>query len=295
MVICTDEATYTCCEINNVPVMYAYCNEDFFARQLRKYSLNRNSLEKKIFNKELIDLNDSWILVTDPCISVSFLEWLSMKNPGKKLSFYYLNPVRLSVNPKKIPSEYRIVTYSKSDAKKYNLEYVGPFFLGKYEPEIKSKFIYDVIFVGRDHKRMHDVHNLVNIITELGFDAYEYYTPDRWWMLYFNKRYNKGLSFTGYLELMDKAKCVIDYYPKSEEDRGLTQRPLEALFYQKKVITNNKKILDEKCYIKENYFIIGLDDCKYLSDFIKDPYVVKENRFNNIYKIDYWIKRNDFN
>ena len=72
---------------------------------------------------------------------------------------------------------------------------------------------------------------------------------------------------------------------------GLTLRVLEALFYSKKLITNNKNIKKYDFYNPNNIFIWGVDDEKNLLNFINSDYITIEENILNRYSYDSWINR----
>ena len=78
-----------------------------------------------------------------------------------------------------------------------------------------------------------------------------------------------------------------------EGQSGLTLRALEALFYKKKLITNNISIMNEMVYNKKNIYIIGVDNNKSVKEFLSEPYFILENYDDLVsyYSFDSWIKR----
>ena len=62
---------------------------------------------------------------------------------------------------------------------------------------------------------------------------------------------------------------------------------MESLFYEIKLITDNKHIKNEVFYNKDNIFILDEDKNENLSDFLNKPY----NHDSDIYKKDYDIDR----
>lgn len=73
------------------------------------------------------------------------------------------------------------------------------------------------------------------------------------------------ISYKAYLNKVKTSKIIVEIV--SNNQSGLTLRSLEALYFEKKLITNNDDIVNYKIYNKNNIFIIGKD--KDLSDFIK--------------------------
>ncbi|EJZ1385112.1 lipopolysaccharide biosynthesis protein, partial [Escherichia coli] len=63
---------------------------------------------------------------------------------------------------------------------------------------------------------------------------------------------------------------------------GWTLRILEALFFNKKLITNNINVLGSEIYSESRFFIIGYDDWDKLEYFINSS--VKPMDYDSLYK-----------
>jgi hypothetical protein len=68
-------------------------------------------------------------------------------------------------------------------------------------------------------------------------------------------------------------------------------RATEALFYSKKLITNNPLILKYDFYHKDNVFILGYDDFSRLDEFIMSPFNHIVDKFKENYTFEAWFKR----
>jgi hypothetical protein len=72
---------------------------------------------------------------------------------------------------------------------------------------------------------------------------------------------------------------------------GLTLRPMESIFFEKKLITNHLTISDYDFYDKSNIFILGKDDLNNLSYFLKQPYNRLPAKLVDGYDFNTWLKR----
>ena len=97
------------------------------------------------------------------------------------------------------------------------------------------------------------------------------------------------MNYEHYLEKLSVSNAVLDLV--NTENYGLTLRPLEALFYNKKVITNYREIKLYDFYNKNNIFVIGEDSVDNLNDFLKKPYIELPNNIVESYTFDKWISR----
>ncbi|SDO76327.1 hypothetical protein [Selenomonas ruminantium] len=94
-----------------------------------------------------------------------------------------------------------------------------------------------------------------------------------------------------YIDLLQKewgSKCILEIVQEGQS--GLTWRSVEAMFYKKKLITNNENIVNEKFYNSNNIFIINIDSYATLNEFLNSPYENIENDKIEKYTVDGWIE-----
>ena len=97
----------------------------------------------------------------------------------------------------------------------------------------------------------------------------------------------EGISYAEYLKQLSLSRCVIDINQSNQT--GLTRRPLEALFYNKKLITNNADIRRHNFYNPKNIFIFGIDSTEFLKEFVKSPVDKIPEQIRQQYDINTWI------
>ena len=93
-----------------------------------------------------------------------------------------------------------------------------------------------------------------------------------------------------YIEIIEnilKSKCIIDINQKGQS--GLSLRPLEALFFNKKLLTNNKNIFQSDFYHPSNIFILGMDNLERISKFMTEDNVKLPDSIINKYEINNWM------
>ena len=86
------------------------------------------------------------------------------------------------------------------------------------------------------------------------------------------------------------ADILVDLY--EYPDAGLSLRPMEALFFGKKLITNNTGILDADFYDPANIYVLGKDERK-LKEFVHSPVVPVDPEIRDRYLLSNWLKRFD--
>ena len=78
---------------------------------------------------------------------------------------------------------------------------------------------------------------------------------------------------------------------EKEDIKGLTLRTLEALFFKKKLITNNRDIVNLQFYNANNIFVLGIDKLENLKIFMDKPYENIEQKVIDYYDFNEWLKR----
>lgn len=143
---------------------------------------------------------------------------------------------------KKIP----IWSFDFKDCERYGLNFY-PQFIKKYNDLSRIIPRYDFSFVGRDKNRSKWLYDFKRKAEAQGFSVYLDIRGDK---------KKDILTYKEYLTGMCQGRCFIDLVQKNQS--GLTLRPLEAVLYGRKVISNNPNI--------ENQESIHLGDFRYFDD-----------------------------
>lgn len=99
----------------------------------------------------------------------------------------------------------------------------------------------------------------------------------------------KALPYKETLYELQRSRAVLDIPAAGQS--GLTLRPLEAMFFQKKLITSNKDIKHYPFYSKQNIFILGEDAFDTLPKLLASPFDRSILPFLSEYTVSQWIKR----
>ena len=163
-------------------------------------------------------------------------------------------------------------TFDKNDAKKYNMKY-NPQFYTKNVKIQDEQNKYDVLFLGRPKTRKKDIVDLEKKLKEEGIQT-------NFKIIENEKDY---VSYDEYLKMIAESKCILDY--NQEGQVGLSLRPMEALFLERKLITNNTDIKNYDFYNHDNIFI------NEIKEFINKPYKKIDQDIIDYYDFDQWLNR----
>lgn len=254
------------------------------------YNPRWNKIMIKIFAKLNIDflLFGNWkklikdldtIILFDTGYKSSMAKYMKRKNKHCKIIFYYWNLIH-SYNQfvLKDPNIDEIWTFDKEDALNYNLKWNPQFYT--YQVKLKSsQFLYDVIFLGRDKGRECHICELKNSFEQLTLHT----------KFIVVKKESDFMDYNEYLTFIEKSRAILDIIAPGQT--GLTLRAMEALFLEKKLITNNQDIKNYAFYKKENIFIIGEDHLDNLVEFVRTPYIKVPKKIVDYYDYESWLKR----
>lgn len=149
------------------------------------------------------------------------------------------------------------ITYDKNEADKYNMLNFDEF-ESKIEIKRDKKYpLHDVIFVGKAKDRLNSLIKVYDKLSLLGLKPFFYITgvekKDRIYRdgIFYKK---SNLSYYDMLYATVNSKYILEI--NQEGAIGYTSRFLEAVIYNKKIITNNASIKNSKFYNPDNVLIL---------------------------------------
>ena len=234
------------------------------------------------------------IIIPDTIATDAFNKWIAArKREDQRLVIIYANRFRLVHNfsaelAKTLGLE--LWSYSREDCEAHALKHYNQFQNRDYITNFieESAVGFDAIFVANAKDRLAQILMLQKLFKTQNVNAWFFVTktdelPDN------NCKDGRELPYTEYLKLINKTKCLVDIV--SSTNAGITNRPIEALFFKKKLITNYIGIMRESFYNHDNIFIVGHDDDNKLNDFVNSAYteiddaIIKQYDSENFYKI----------
>lgn len=239
--------------------------------------------KKDIFGYDMIIIQASEITIHIP-------EWLRKSGYNGRVIYWYWDPVSGSVNPEKINiNTCEIWTFDKEDSKKYGLIFNDTFFLFDEDMIDDNLIDQEVLFVGRDKGRIAYL-NALGELLKMNNITYKFHiVPTKPYSINARKL-NKMVSYSDVIKMVSHSEILLDI--NQEGQSGLSQRCMEALYFNKKIITNNEYIIDYPLYDRNLIYIIKKNvDVKDLIDFIradKKKYLTDVRKY---YDFSSWLKR----
>lgn len=203
-------------------------------------------------------------------------------NSGVAVKLWCWNPIRLNVVLQKQIDEIKTIgisvyTFDKKDAKEFGLCYISqiyPIFKHLEENAVEPRS--DFYFLGCDKQRAPILEELKNMLANYKCDFRVVKAP---------KDY---ITYKENIDNVKQTRCVVDIV--QADQIGLTLRPLEALTFRKKLITNNREIINYEFYNHKNIFVLGVDPVSGLESFMAQPYVDIPKDVLMKYDVNRWVE-----
>jgi len=233
------------------------------------------------------------------------VKYVQERNPGIRTIIYY--ETTIDDSDRKAPHFYKglnieYVSFDKDDCeywREYGMVY-SHFYYDYYTGTLadlrakqeKFKVNNDIYFCAYDKNRLNKIIELGQSFEKLGLrsNLIVVRTPHK----HYDRRYEPYLTelrlpYTQLAEGIYRSKAVLDIVESGQ--RGITLRPMEAIFFRKKLITNNPNVKAYDFYRPENIFILGEQPIERLPVFLNLPYVEIPKEIVTQYTAEAWLDR----
>lgn len=220
-----------------------------------------------------------YIILFDNGYNKNITKYIKKKNKDIKIYFFFWNPI--TENKKKVFLDKNIdeiYSYNLYDCKKYNLKY-NPQFFSRNVPMKNQTLRNGVLFLGTDKGRKEKIENF-QIELEKKNINYNFMIINR------EKDF---ISYSTYLDLISSSEAILDIV--NGNLTGLTLRVMESIFFSKKLISNNRDLVNYDFYDSSRMFILDYDNLDELDKFLKTDYKKMDEAILKKYDFEEWLKR----
>lgn len=174
-------------------------------------------------------------------------------------------------------------SFDPIEAKKYGLYHNSTFYKSCVDLTTQTPQ-YDLFFGGSNKGRRNIAHVLKEKLGNLGLSLNLFIIEGD------EGNKNKGyLPYHQFLDFLSLTNGILEIM--QEEQHGLTLRTMEALFFQKKLVTTNLEIKRYYFYHPDNIFILGHDALEGLPAFMNKPHKQLNSNMIRFFEPDLWIQR----
>lgn len=265
-----------------------------FFRAVGLYSVAIYLLSPKVY-KKISTLKNSGTPVlywNSHCLSI----WMSIdkiiSSPRKAVFSWapmeedaFINEKRFYRKIKRIEKAcemgFEFFTYNPYDAQKYNMKLTSQVYRRHWNIELPP-IQRDFYFIGKAKERGSILKELEIALKNKGFHVD---------FRIFDESSKDYVSFEKNVCLSMGCRCVVDVVAK-KFNAGQTLRPLEALFFKKKLLTNDESVKGSDFYHPSNIFVfdeknISLDG---IEKFMEEPFHEIEESIVAKYDVNNWLK-----
>lgn len=223
------------------------------------------------------------VILADGGNSENVARLIHHRRPEKRIILWFRNSVEASGEPSKdVASFCELSSFDHADCERYGYRYNPQFYGGNpsYEPHEPE---WDVFFVGQDKGRKNQLLDIERKLQDEGLTT-------KFCIVGYNSGY---LAYEQVLDLVSRSRVILDVQAGWQD--GMTLRPLEALFYGKKLITNSGAYAKSELYDGANAFMLDRDDWAGIRDFVRSDYAAAPNHDALVseYGIEGWLDRFD--
>ena len=219
-------------------------------------------------------------------ITPELLSWLQKRYTNVRIILSYENRADTTINPNIIGDFIEKWSYDTDDCNKYGMKFLPPAFYDSYafdSTDFEKK--YDVLYLGRDKGRLGKLLRIEDSLKSRGLTTHFHVCADRSFFMFKNFHYKKVISYQKYMELVKNSNAILNITRKGQT--SITQRELEAVFFNVKCITTNPKIKEFELYDETRYFLLEENyDIDELAMFLKMPISKLDEEAKNAYKYE---------
>lgn len=240
--------------------------------------------------KRIISQYDTVILF-DRYLNWNVLKYVKKHAPNCRCIIWYWNPIRNAKDEKRwcVPEKYRHLcecwSFDPDNCEKYGYMKNNQFYFEKLDCNSKKMIQYDAFFVGVDKGRYELVEQIYIKVTNCGKRMFMGIVADKNSVL--SRKYIKPLDYDIIIEYIQKSNCIVDVVQKNQD--GITLRVLEALFFEKKLITTNVGIEQYPFYNSDNILIWNNQTEEDIKAFFNTPYKKIKKEVIHKYTYEGWL------
>ncbi len=261
-----------------------------------------NRYHKKILKNLTYDYD---VMLTNDRVPQFVTQILKKRNPQIQCCLYLDDSVRNLKGIEHYLCEYdRKVTFDRTDAQKYGMEFLPLYFRKEYASEnCKSAepLCYDISFVGTCHSDRYKIIKQIKKMCDENGKTYKFYCYLQSKFVYRFYKLTKPeyrdtkitdfefdkISAAQSSEIFRKSRCILDIQHPLQT--GLTMRTMETVGAKKKLVTTNADIVNYDFYDSRNIYVADRQNPCFDISFLNGEY--EETGFDtNKYSLKSWLE-----
>lgn len=279
--------------MSNVSPKYRYKNTtERVLNFLSKTFINRNIKEvyhRKVMQKRFAILKDKYdliFIIRPDLVTNNQLSKLKSKTP--KLIAYYWDTVAFFPRKKKIISFFdKGYSFDSQDCKDYNLTMLTNFYYYEPAPAEIDKTLFCISHL---EKRRYTLFNTMGKFLEENNISYRFMTKqsvDKLKSPYIEYM-KEAIPYNEMLNLLNRYEVILDIAKPNQT--GLSFRIFESLGMNKKIITNNRTVMEYDFYNPNNILVIDFNKLDIPKSFFETPFQLIDEAIKQKYHLRSFIR-----
>lgn len=190
--------------------------------------------------------------------------------------------------------DFDVFTFDPGDANNYGLTLIPQVFRSVDGYCLGVTKEVDIYFIGKDKRRYEVLRDLALKWQALGLRLSLKMVCDKdrdYSSLSPVELLTESLSYKENLLLINRSESLLELVQKNQS--GVTIRCMEAIFFNKKLITNNVGVKCLPYFSVDRFFLLGVDDLSRLPDFLSRPILPLSSEQLAPHIFQNWIQRFD--
>ena len=220
------------------------------------------------------------------------------KNTKKYITYLYDSVDRCPVENLMEGIFDEVYSFDKEDVKKYGFKKINNYNYLEKQPIPKEEHIKNqLLYIASFDNRLEKVIKLKEILIKIGISFRFIIVGKKTTLHKLKNKFSKAIdnielrrkriNQNDLKELYNETQVVLDLV--RENQTGLSFRVFEAMAFHKKLITNNKTIIDYNFYNPNNILVIDDENYKIDKTFFETDYQFIPDDIYYIYTLDNWV------
>lgn len=259
---------------------------------LSKVFLNRNIKEiyyRKILEKRFVILKEKYdiIFIIRPD-HFTDRQLIFLKSKTQNLIAYYWDTMDFYPRKKKIIHLFdKVYSFDIQDCKKYGFEQLTNFYYYEPAPVKPDKTVFCISHI---EKKRYSFFNQMGKFLDENNITYRFLTKQSKEKLRspYIEYLKESIPYADMLKLLNHYEIILDIAKPNQH--GLSFRIFEALGMNKKMITNNRSVMEYDFYNPNNILVIDFDDLIIPKSFFETPFEPIDGAIKQQYHLRSFVK-----
>lgn len=230
--------------------------------------------------------NADVIVVHISSLTLAVCKYINKQNPNAKVIAWYWNRVYQNTKPALQKGRYEAWSFDPDDCARYDFQFNHQYYFKSMI--LPSKEIeWDVYFCGKDTDREDEIVKIYNYCKQMDIASKFQVVNPKSDQIPISIT-SKWIDYDEIRQNIAKSNAILEVLRDGQS--GPTLRMMEAIFFQKKLITNNSSVKYEDFYCENRIFIYTERPIEELKSFLREDFEPYDDALIEKYDVKQWAK-----